>query len=183
MGILKKSAGTRSRPFNKASKAGVGGLALVFGFLLYMLFRPGGTGGGTSATSENPDSEDSRPALVSGTAVIPGAATAQTSDRPDSSDLPDEDQHALKDNVLTVLIYEHSFLVRVSPGDEPVYRPVELGRVVELALRATGDSNGIRVRIIRRESARAAAEENLKQSLKRSGIGSDALHMSEQFVP
>jgi hypothetical protein len=85
--------------------------------------------------------------------------------------------------VFTVLIDEKNFLIEL-PGDlDPVYRETSLPRVIELAKLAKGDSNGIRVRILRRESARASAEFDLIDGLHKAGIAKDSTIMPADFVP
>ena len=66
---------------------------------------------------------------------------------------------------------------------DPVYVETPLPRVIELAKLAKGDSNGIRVRILRRESARASAEFDLIDGLHKAGVSKDSTIMPADFVP
>lgn len=165
------------------SRAGLGGGALLIALALFLLFRgfgPGGTGATGSGTGQNTD----------GTAIISTApqgasssAQALDGDRTAAPGLTAEEKKALSGETLTVLIDEHDFLLGI-PGDPaPIYRPTPLPRIVELATFTKGNSSGIRIQILRRESARASAEEELKLELDRKGIHSDAIVMPSEFVP
>lgn len=175
------------------SKAVTGGAALLLAFLALMLFRLGG--GGLSGTGENGDgaggtngsdgsAPEEKPALVTGVTagnLRPGDSAVAVDQ--DSGLTPDE-RKALSGHVLTVLVDEHNYLIEIPSAEgKPGWLPCELRRVVQLAARASGDSNGMKVRILRRENSRASAEEQLKLDLGREGIHSDAVHMSESFVP
>ena len=82
-----------------------------------------------------------------------------------------------------MLIDEHTFLVEIPGSPDPIFRPTPLKRILELAPQAKGDANGIRVKILRRENARASSEFELKSELERIGIRSDAMMMPGEFVP
>ncbi|MEZ6061412.1 MAG: hypothetical protein R3C19_13795 [Planctomycetaceae bacterium] len=85
--------------------------------------------------------------------------------------------------MLTVLIDEYDYLILIPSESEPVYRKAELSRILQLAKQTKGDSNGIRVRIQRRDNSRASAEHQLTNELQRAGIGNDAIYMASEFVP
>ena len=85
--------------------------------------------------------------------------------------------------MLSILIDERSYLMAVPTETELIYRPTELSRLVELAQRADGDSNGIRVRILQRTTARVSANEDLKASLEEVGISADAVYLQSEFIP
>jgi hypothetical protein len=73
-------------------------------------------------------------------------------------------------------------------GDSPEQNGVlnmdkSLSRIVELASLAKGDSNGTKVRVLIRQSARASAEKQLEADLEHSGIHRDAIMMTSDFVP
>ncbi len=169
------------------SRAGVGGGALLIGFALFMLFRGFGSGGtgesgsGTGATGT--------PMITSGSpSTSPDAATSKASQAiaaPDSVEggLTDDEEKALSGDVFSVLIDEHDYLIELPGTSESIFRPSTLDRVVELALLARGDTNGIKVRILRRESSRASAEFQLKTALERKGVRTDAIVMPGEFVP
>jgi hypothetical protein len=169
------------RVVRTTSRAGVGGGAILIGLALFLLFKgmgPGGTGSSGSGTGPE-----------SGKTLITSKGTESPSEEavaaPDEvkGGLTDEEKKSLTGDVFTVLIDEKNFLIEL-PGDpDPVYREAQLSRVIELAKLAKGDSNGIRVRILRRESARASAEFDLTEGLHKAGIDKDSTIMPADFVP
>ncbi len=162
------------------TRAAAGGV-LVIGALLALLFlRSGGTGQGDA---ENPEgASPDRPMLATSEAPTDPALTSLLEDDAPGGLTADEKQ-ALTDGVLTLLIDEYEYLMKIPASADSVYRPVELSRAVALAKQAKGDSNGIRVRVQRRESSRASAEHRLMNELQHGGIGSDAVYMASEFVP
>ena len=74
-----------------------------------------------------------------------------------------------------------AFNIVREPGANVIETMEAVRRV--LAELAEGDTNGIRVRILRRENARASAEEKLKLELQHVGIRTGAVYMPEDFVP
>ena len=82
-----------------------------------------------------------------------------------------------------MLIDERQFLIQIATTPTPLFRPSPLARIVELAARAPGDTNGIRVRILRRETARPSAENELREVLKSVGLLDDAILMPAETVP
>ncbi|MFO0974956.1 MAG: hypothetical protein U0996_01090 [Planctomycetaceae bacterium] len=176
------------------SRAGVGAGAVLIGLALFMLFRGfglgPGSGPGEGGTGEAEQKADEPPRILAADTspqdrekkdeadsetepVAPGGETGLTFD----------EEKAIASNVLTVLIDEHDYLMQVPGTTDAVYRRADLARLVELAKRTKGDSNGIRVRILRRESARASAENQIKADLVHAGIGTDAIVMPRDFVP
>ena len=85
--------------------------------------------------------------------------------------------------VLTILIDEYTYRILVPADPEPVYRECSLPEVLSLAEKTTGDVNDIRIRILRRETARQSAETALLESLAATGIGVDAILMPSTTEP
>lgn len=176
------------RIVRRTSRAATGGAALLLAFLALMVLRLGGGGSGDpdgngQSGSAGEATAAARPPLVSTAPDGRAASRTPATPPPAASLLSADEQQALSGPVLTVLIDEHSYLIQLPSETQPVYRPADLQRVLQLAELTRGDTNGIRVRIVRRENARASAEEQLKLDLSRRGIGSNAVHMSEDFVP
>ena len=177
----------RPRVIKTTTKAASGGVIVIAAILALLFFRGPGLGTGES-DSENETSGTDRPAMATTEPVTTtGGSPTTPSESPDVTDdsggLTPDEQKALSGKVLGILIDEYSYRMEV-PGDAtPIYREAELQRLVQLAKQADGDSNGIRVRILRRENARASTEEQLKLELSRVGINSDAFYMPETFVP
>ncbi|MBL8818917.1 MAG: hypothetical protein JNL58_23010 [Planctomyces sp.] len=174
------------------SKATVGGTALLLALVMYLLFNFGtgmGTGSGNGESSSElgkepsglaskaPASSDSPDETEPGDSKLTSLVADQL-----SGGMTDDEKKALSSDVLAVLIDEREYFIEI-PGKDPVYRPTQLKRILELAQNARGDSNGVRVRIIRRETARASAEEQLKLDLGRIGIGPDQIYMAETLIP
>jgi hypothetical protein len=168
------------------SRAGMGGGALLIGLALFLLFRgfgPGGTGSSGSGTGV-----ETRPTGVAQASVL-REETEQTTESqlaaPDSiiGGLTDDESKALSGNILTVLIDDYSYMIELPGKPDATFRPAKLSRIVQLASTAKGDSNGIKVRVLIRQSARASAEKQLQADLEHSGISRDAIMMTSEFVP
>jgi len=173
------------------SRAGVGGGALLIGLALFLLFRGFGPGGtGSSGSGSSPESEGgSNPQITTATptSAAPSSTTPAVTSltAPDALEggLTDDEEKALSGNVLTLLIDEHDFLMELPGSPAPIFRPIPLERVLELATLSKGDTNGVKVKILRRETSRASAEFQLKSELERKGIRGDSIMMPSEFVP
>lgn len=166
----------------------MGAGAILIGLALFLLFRgpgPGGTGQSGSGTGPEETSTGKTMVTTASPSETPAETTSKSVVAPDAvvGGLTDDEQKALSGDVLTVLIDEREFLIEIPSDAEAVFRPTEFDRVVKLAAMAKGDTNGIKVRILRRESSRASAEFQLKSELERHGIESDAIMMPGEFVP
>lgn len=168
------------------SRAGMGGGALLIGLALFLLFRgfgPGGTGSSGSGTGEGSTS------LSTAKASVRNDETSETSDSslaapdPIIGGLTEDERKALSGNILTVLIDDYEYLIELPGTPVNILRPAELSRIVELASLVKGDSNGIKVRVLFRQSARASAEQQLKDELELSGIHRDAIMLTSEFAP
>lgn len=185
MGLFQKQPENNlpGRIVRKTSRAATGGAAIFLAFLAFMWLRFGVGGGSGSESSEKKGNGESPPLAAAVPPTDGTAALTSLTTRLTKGGLTADEQKALSGPTLTLLIDERSYLLELPSQDAPAYRPVELERALELAELAAGDSNGIKVRIVRRENARASAEESLKLELSRRGIHSDAVHMSDHFVP
>ncbi len=168
------------------SRAGMGGGALLIGLALFLLFRgfgPGGTGASGSGTG----AESTTASTVKGPAPKDEKKESDESSlaAPDLiiGGLTEDERKALSGNMLTVLIDDYQYLIELPGTPVNILRPAELSRIVKLASLAKGDSNGIKVRVLIRESARASAEKQLQADLEHSGIHRDAIMMTSEFVP
>lgn len=146
--------------------------------LLALLFMRGpGTG------SQDGDAESSSE-LPAETEMVAAADTSEVllTSETQSGGLTEDEEAALSGNTLIVLIDEYDYLMQVSEAAENGWKPVDLDRLVEVAQQAKGDSNGIRVRIQKRVTARASAEQAILTALERGGIGADAIFESSELV-
>ena len=97
--------------------------------------------------------------------------------------LTDNEQAALSGKTLIVRIDEHTTIrCRCLEMVLMTWQPIQLARLSEVARQATGDSNGIRVRIQKRVTARASAEQKILLELEKVGIGKDAIFESSELV-
>jgi hypothetical protein len=166
----------RPRVIKNTARAAAGGIIVVAALLALMFFQGAGSGTG--------EGDSSNPSL----SMVTTESSSDGAEDPTDAELADggltaDEQKALSDQVLSILIDEHDYLMEIPDDDATIYRPAEIERLVELARQAEGDSNGIRVRILQRESARPSAEEKLKLALATAGIDIDALYQQSEFVP
>lgn len=185
MGLFHKHAedSPPGKIVRSTSRAATGGAAIFIAFLAFMMLRFGTGGSGGDPATVSTGSSGSPPLASSVPPADGTAALTSLVTDPVKGGLTDDEQTALSGTTLTLLIDERSYLMELPFKESPLYRPVELTRAIELARLAKGDTNGIKVRILRRENARVSAEESLKLELSRKGISADAIHMSEHFVP
>ncbi len=171
----------RPGALKSTTKAASGGVIVVVALLALMFFRGPGMGTDDGKTSESQpmastELPQSQPASIS-------TAPSELKKEPETGGLTPDEQQALSSDVLSILIDEREYLMEVSGSGGPVFRPATLSRLLELASQAKGDSNGIRVRVVRRENARASAENQIKLELSKIGIGEDAIYMPADFIP
>ncbi|MFN9718118.1 MAG: hypothetical protein ACK58L_05450 [Planctomycetota bacterium] len=167
-------------------RASVGGSAILIGVVLYLILRglglPGGgpgTGGGSGGNPETTD--DSVTSLSTESTDDSTVAMSPSSNAEDG--LTEDEKKSVSLETLTILIDGHDYLLGIPSSSELIYRPTELKRIVELALKVKGDSSGIRVRVLRRETSRASAEVGLMTELNHVGIKQDAIVMPKEFLP
>lgn len=84
--------------------------------------------------------------------------------------------------VVYVLIDGRDYLLRRGAEGQAAYKPATLESVVQAAQSATGDDNGIRIRIEQRTNARELAERALRSRLDDAGIPSDAIRWKDEPV-
>ncbi len=149
----------------------IGGAAML-GIAAMLIFRDSGAGFSNTQTAITP------------------ANTSVTVDQNNDTATPQEvavlspeDAAAVSSGVLSVLIDERSFLIRITEQPEPRYRSSDLIDLVQLARKTAGDGNGIRVQILRRETARPSAEQDLITALQSAGVSRDSIVMPEQIIP
>lgn len=92
----------------------------------------------------------------------------------DTSEMPAEVEITLPENVpavIKVVIDDRSFFLRSEEGD----RPVEIAEVIALAKAASGDADGVRVRVYRKGNSRSSAENALLDAFHAAKISDDAV--------
>jgi len=132
---------------------GVGLLIGMFNVLLPDWNTPGDGGdpeNSQDASAEPPDAQAS---------IVPASSTAPT---------------VLEK--LDILIDGRKYLIK--SGKTSVYTELKLEELIQKAKATTGDEDGVRVEVVRRENARASAEEALRDGLLKAGLKS--LEVDEQ---
>lgn len=185
----------------------------VIGLVVYVLmhFLPGGWGtgqgpgeggrvqqdGATDGTADAPDTPRETQVTTDGSSpdilnalhdrtAEDGVVEGGLSDDEPSNDprtVTGPERAALASGILTILIDEHNYFLAIPDGNDWRYSPITLARARDLSTRAAGDSNGIRVRILRRSTSRASAEHRLMNELQDAGLEPDAIFMSSQLEP
>ncbi len=143
------------------------GVAMVYGLLngLFSGFGGNGPGSGAQALVSNGNNSMSMP-------------DASQSKPPVENETPPEST-----DVVNVLIDERSYFIRLLVDGKGEYRRIELPELVNLAKAARGNEDGIRVRVSRRESSRASAENLLQEKLLGAGLRKESIHLQKGFVP
>jgi hypothetical protein len=87
------------------------------------------------------------------------------------------------DHLLTILVDGRTYSVwRTSPKSNGYY-PADLDELVQLALNAKPNDEGLRVRILRSESARVTAWQKLQSELVQAGVPADEIVLTKDLVP
>jgi len=165
---------SKRSPARTVRRATAGALIIV-GALIATLFM---NGPGSGPGDGEGDADVSATEMV--VSADPDDAMLTASENPGG--LTKDEQVALSGGTLQILIDEFDYFMRVSGEDKPAWERIELARLVEVAQQAEGDSNGIRVRIQKRVTARASAEREIVQQLNASGVGADAIFESSELV-
>lgn len=173
----------RPRIMKSTTKAAGGGVVVVAALLALLFFRGPGLGSGDGVSTDTQPMATTESSSSNSPATVASDGNSETKPKLDTGGLTPDEQQALSGSVLSILIDERDFLMELPKAGESVYRPAKLSRLVELAALAKGDSNGIRVRVNRRENARASAENQIKQELSKIGIGEGAIYMPAEFIP
>ncbi|MFK7820894.1 MAG: hypothetical protein AB8G99_19425 [Planctomycetaceae bacterium] len=139
------------------------GAAVVVAFLLGMYTGIPGFGGGSGAEG-NADVDASG-----------GGGPVET-----TSDLM---KAGLEDNVVTVLIDAREFAVLTKKDGQEEYKAASMDQIVQMARAAQGDDTGVRVKVLRRESAKASAEESLRNSLASAGVPATSIYWPRRYIP
>lgn len=148
-----------------------GGLILAVGILagwlsgLFTGFGRGGTGDGTQA---NVGAANSTVSNTNPKQTKNEKKPAETVERPT--------------DVVEVLIDDREYLVQQIIDGKSEYRSIDLARLVELAKNASGNDDGIRVRITRKTTSRVLAEKQLGEALAEAGLSKEAITWEEGTI-
>ena len=168
----------RNSRMRQARRTTVAGGVLLIAYALYVMLPGAGGRGGAEL-----------PANIAGQ-QNPNTNVDQPTDRPDLKipqasleSAPLDETTVFEQGVLTLLIDEHEYSVRLNDTEPAEYRTISLDDAVYYAQRAAGDVNGVRIQILRKQTARAAAEHQIIEVMKRQGIPQDAIYMASELVP
>lgn len=84
--------------------------------------------------------------------------------------------------VIYVLLDGREYLLRRGPEGQAAFQAATLDQVIEAALTATGDDNGIRIRIAQKSSSRETSERALRTKLEEAGIPQDSIRWKDEPV-
>lgn len=143
---------------------GVAALAFYMG-TQWKGFGPGGTGTGfgTTATESGQTEEVRVPELVGDEAVLASTDAAGGTAAP---------------QILSVIVSRGDYWVSTS-GDLTTTTEADLSEVAHAALTATGDPDGIRVRVHFKKDATVGVMEDLKRKLDQVGIPAQAVQFMD----
>ncbi len=165
---------SKRSPARTVRRATTGALVIVAALIATLFMNGPGSGEGDGEGDAEASSSD----MVA--SADPEEAMLIASDSPGG--LTDDEKIALAGGTLQILVDEFDYFMQVAGQDESAWQPIELARLVEIAQQASGDSNGIRVRIQKRVTARASAEREILRQLNAAGIGADAIFESSELV-
>jgi len=154
-----------------------GGLVLVglaLGMLLNLFRGPGGGDEGTNVMARS-SGETSLSQSDPG-ADVP--VTNASQEQPISSEpaAPAMAPVAQPLQVVRVVVEDREYKLRRTGSDgQEQLQPIALAELIELVRGVSGDEDGVRVRIVRHDSSRAAAEELLRQRLIEAGVAETAM--------
>ena len=99
--------------------------------------------------------------------------------KPEEPPAKEEEQPKKPDiKVLDILVDGHDYQISLRGKG---YTTFPLARIVETATLTSGNEDGIRVRILRRDSARVVAWSRLYEALEDAGISKDAILMPHEL--
>ncbi|QDT93509.1 hypothetical protein [Gimesia algae] len=143
-----------------------GGGILALGIILgqYFGLTPGiNSGSGEAEKTADPAEEESRAIMASSESeIIPILIQPEPKQEKSLAELPVK--------VLDILIDDRNYLVKAASQSKDKYRPAEMNEILTLAKQASGDADGIHVRVYRTGSARVVPEDRLKEELGNSGL-------------
>lgn len=140
--------------------------------------KSGGAGTSETATSGNAaltkqgNSTTANQTTTATTAAQSGSASATTKKTAKPAGPPPEK--------LVVRVDDYNYQLADASGS--AFRDATLRDILSLAKRTTGDDDGLRVRILRRKSARYTAWARLYAELESAGLPSDSISMPKDLV-
>ena len=153
-------------------KRAFAGITVVLGVVIATVLNGGFPGFGTR--NGNADENGSAEQVVASTETEAPEASPATP-QPEEEPKTEEEQPKKPDIiVLDILVDGHDYQISLRGKG---YTTFPLARIVETAKVTGGNEDGIRVRILRRDSARVVAWSRLYEALEDAGISKDAILM------
>jgi len=132
------------------------------------------------------DSGDGQPAVQVGVTEPSGLAAAGDGQKPEDAGSPEDGTAAPSESAddpppeLIEVVVERDIYGLQQPDGR--YRVVPISEVLEAARRATGNEDGIKVRIRRKASAKVVAWSTLESELQDSGISPSAILIPKKLI-
>ncbi|MFG0336287.1 MAG: hypothetical protein ACF8TS_23255 [Maioricimonas sp. JB049] len=134
------------------------------------LLKGPGVGGGTgSDVATGPPVNNTSVSVSTGSSDLMGDAAPSRAAEPAPA----------SDKKIAVLIQESDFQLKTG---EQEWEPVSLARVRELARKADGDGEGVRVEVYLHETARNGARSDLLEALQQDGVLRESINLMPGFV-
>jgi hypothetical protein len=86
------------------------------------------------------------------------------------------------DDVLTILVEDEHYAVWRKTRKGNGYFPSELDDIVQLALKAKPNSDGVRVRIVRHKNARLVPWKTLQEELIQAGVPAESILLPKELI-
>lgn len=135
---------------------------------------------GSATTARSLEKAGSKPE-AGAVAKAPNAQAASAATAPEAAPAPTPKKpSAPPPKKLLVRVDEYNY--QVTDAAEIAWREANLRDILLLAKRTTGDEDGLRVRILRRRSARYTAWARLYAELESAGLPSDSISMPKELV-
>jgi hypothetical protein len=163
-------------------KRAFAGITVVLGVAIATILNGAFPGFGTRNGTADEEGEASRVEVSTESqapARTPAVDETPASPEPQESSASEETTAKKPDlKVLDILVDGHDYQISLRGKG---YTTFPLARVVETAKVTTGNEDGIRVRILRRDSARVVAWSRLYEALEDAGISKDAIIMPHEL--
>ncbi|QDU08326.1 hypothetical protein [Gimesia aquarii] len=154
-----------------------GGGVLALGIILgqYFGLTPGiNSGSGEGEEKAAPGTDPQSILASTETEIVPVLIQPEPEQSKSQSEAP------LK--VLDILIDNRSYFIKAASQPKEKYRRAEIVEIISQAKKATGNEDGIHIRVYRKGSARVIPESLLKEELKKSGLSSEMIDWKIHLV-
>lgn len=149
-----------------------GGILVAIGIYLGTLFQGWELGVGESGTGDKSPQAVSSPSRGPSLSDLADESASEGTSPPDASAERTAEPVSGSTKRLDVIIDGREYLLVSSEGQSP--QSISLEKLVGLIPAATGDDDGVRIRIIRRKSSRVTTELALQEKLTEAGVPADA---------